>query len=83
MVNTDNVTRAAGVVVRVAVDPDGIHDELKKFDHWVVWKAEPKKDSDKVDKVLYNPRTKRKASSRDSRTWGSFDEIVAAYVRNG
>src|SRR5215212_5005339 len=70
-------------VVRIAVEPDCVHHELKSYDHWVVWKAEPKEDGDGFDKVLYDLRTDSKASTTDSRTWTSFDEAVAAYVRNG
>lgn len=76
-------TQAAAKRVRVAVRPDGVHDELKEFDHWVVWEAEPKKNGDGFDKVPYCARTGRKASTRDSRTWSAFEEAVAAYVRDG
>jgi len=70
-------------VVRIAVEPDFVHPELKSYDHWVPWKAEPKEDGDGFDKVPYDLRTGFKASTTDSRTWVSFDEVVAAYVRDG
>jgi putative DNA primase/helicase len=73
----------APVMVRLGVEPDGVHRELRDFDHWVVWKAEPKENGDGFDKVLYNARTGRKASHSDSRTWSPFKEAVAAYVRGG
>ncbi len=69
-------------MVPVAVEPDGIYPELKSFDHWVVWKAVPKEDGG-IDKVPYNARTGKKASTTDSRTWSTFDDVVAAYVRDG
>ncbi len=73
----------APAAMRVAVEPDGVHRELKSFDHWVLWKAEPKEDGDGFDKVLYNALTGRKASHSDSRTWSPFEKAVAAYVRGG
>ncbi len=77
---TEGSRRTAAV--RVEVEAGGIHPELKTFDHWVVWKAVPKDDG-KIDKVPYNARTGEKASSTDSRTWSSFEEVIAAYVRDG
>ncbi len=81
--NAPEATQASTSLVRVSVEPDGVHELLRSYGHWVVWKAEPKENGDGFDKVLYDPRTGRKASTTDSRTWVAFEEAVAAYVRNG
>jgi primase-polymerase (primpol)-like protein len=65
----------------IPVNADGVHEELTSFDHWVVWKAVPKKD--KLDKWPYNAHTGEMASVTDSRTWSTFEEALAAYVRDG
>lgn len=69
--------------VRVAVEPDAVHKLLRSYDHWVVWQAEPKENGEGFDKVPYSARTGLRASHSDSRTWASFEEAVAAYVRDG
>jgi putative DNA primase/helicase len=76
--------RVADGMVRVAVEPDGIPDELKSYDHWIVWRARLREEGgDEFDKFLYNARTGEAASHSDSRTWSAFDDAVAAYVRDG
>ena len=65
----------------LSVRPENIPDELKTFEHWVVWKAVLRK-GDKTDKVLYNPKTARPADTTDSRTWSSFDVAYEAYLGN-
>lgn len=70
-------------MIRVAVEPDSVHYELRSYDQWVTWKAEPKGNGDGFDKVPYDPRTRSRASTTDSRTWVGFDEAVSAYERNG
>ncbi len=67
---------------RVALNPEGIADALKEFDHWIVWKATLKED-DRLDKEPHNAKTGRSASTTDSRTWASFDEAYEAYLRDG
>ncbi len=74
-------TTDAGMV-RVSVEPDGVAEELKEYAHWLVWKAVPKDDS-RLDKVPHSARTGGLASHSDSRTWASFDEAIAAYIRDG
>jgi primase-polymerase (primpol)-like protein len=61
----------------LALKPEGIDDELKTFDHWIVWKAVPK-DADRIDKVPYDPKSGKRASTTDSRTWASFTEALDA-----
>ena len=52
--------------------------ELKKPQQWVLWRLE--KRNGKTTKVPYDPaKLKRRASSTDSRTWGTFDQAVAAF----
>jgi putative DNA primase/helicase len=70
-------TTTAKSKARQAVQPTGIDDELKTFCHWVVWRAAPK-GVDKIDKVPYDPKTGKRASSTDSRTWASFSEALEA-----
>jgi putative DNA primase/helicase len=76
----EEARRNAGV--RIPVEAEGIHEELKSFDHWVVWKAIPK-DGSKIDKWPYNARSGELASTRDSRTWSTFEEALSTYVRDG
>ncbi len=68
--------------VRVTVNPDGIADMFKSFDHWIVWKAILKEDG-RLDKEPHNAKTGGPASTTDSRTWASFDEAYEAYLRDG
>jgi putative DNA primase/helicase len=65
---------------RILLDADGVHEELKSFDHWVVWKAFPRED-EKLDKVPFDAKTGARASTTDSRSWSTFDEATAAYER--
>jgi putative DNA primase/helicase len=73
----------AEYMIRVAVEPGGIHEELKSFDQWVLWQAFPREEAGKLDKVPFDAKTGSRASTTDSRTWSSFDVAVAAYVRDG
>src|SRR3954471_6181182 len=75
-------TTTSTTKVRVALDPDGIDDELKSFGHWTVWKALPK-GVDKIDKIPYDPKTGKRASTTDSRTWASFSEALEAVETGG
>src|SRR4051812_2154588 len=67
--------------VRVAVNPDGIPDYLKKRRQWIVWKLEKRKG--KLTKVPYNPWSFERASSTDLMTWEEFDRALAAYKAAG
>lgn len=70
---------------RIGVEPDSVHKELTTYGHWVVW-SYVWRDEDWT-KVPFNPNPddpgKPWASTRDSRTWKSFDEAVVAYIRDG
>jgi len=64
----------------IAVNENGVPDELKHFRQWVVWKLEqveapPKKPT----KVPYSPITGRQASSVDRNSWSTFDDAMDAY----
>ncbi len=61
------------------VNPEGIPDALKEFNHWIVWRAVPKQDGNGFDKVPHNAKDGSKASSTDSRTWSTFLEALEAY----
>jgi putative DNA primase/helicase len=76
----DEARRNIGV--RVPVDAGGVHEELKSFDHWVMWKAVPRPDG-KLDKVPYDAKTGAHASTTDSRTWATFGDAAAAYQTGG
>ncbi|HMP91041.1 MAG TPA: DUF5906 domain-containing protein [Kiritimatiellia bacterium] len=65
---------------------DAFPEALKQHPNWVVYKAPIKTKADgtrKYDKVPFNPKTGKPASSADSSTWGTFDEAVAAYKKGG
>lgn len=57
-----------------------IPDEMKNARRWVLWRFEQK--GDKWTKVPYRPNN-AKASSTDSKTWSSYDDVVGAYFRGG
>jgi hypothetical protein len=56
---------------------------LKAQDHWVAWKYEQKKGSDKLTKVPYQARhPNQKAASTKSETWASHAEAVTAFEQS-
>jgi len=60
---------------------DGIPKELKKFDQWVLWKAELKPGKEPVyAKVPYQANGVNEAKSNDKSTWGTFKAISEAYL---
>ena len=58
-----------------------IPNELREVNQWVCWKATPRKNSTKMDKIPYNPKTGYKALSNNSNTWTSFDKAYSEYVK--
>jgi putative DNA primase/helicase len=54
---------------------------MQSYRHWVVWRYVER--GGKETKVLHDPDSGSRASSRDSRTWRSFEEAVAAYENGG
>ena len=53
--------------------------ELTRWRHWVPYRLGPVKANGKRDKILLNPRTGRYAKVNNPKTWGTFEEAVAAY----
>lgn len=56
--------------------------ELRQIPQWVCWKAKPGKNG-KIDKVPFDPKTGRAASSTDPATWGVFEQAVATSKNGG
>jgi primase-polymerase (primpol)-like protein len=73
-----SATAVAGVL---AVRPEGIPGELKTYRAWVPWKLARTEKG--WTKHPYSAHTGRRASSTDSRTWGSFEEVMEAYGAGG
>jgi primase-polymerase (primpol)-like protein len=72
---------SAAVAEVLAVRPEGIPDELKAYRAWVLWKLVGTERG--WTKHPYSVHTGRRASSTDSRTWGSFEEVWEAYGAGG
>jgi len=62
---------------RTVVSFDAMPEALKDRKQWCMWKLELS-DKGKLTKIPYNPAN-YKASSTDSDTWASFEEVKAAY----
>jgi primase-polymerase (primpol)-like protein len=63
------------------INPNLIPQELRDRRQWVVWRL--KKRDGKSTKVPFRARnTKREASSTDPKSWGGFDEALAAFLRD-
>ncbi|OPX90290.1 MAG: hypothetical protein A4E53_01176 [Pelotomaculum sp. PtaB.Bin104] len=60
---------------------ENIPAELKQLPQWVVWKAR-RKNNGKVDKIPFDPKTGRAASTTNPETWSTFDHTVEV-SRNG
>lgn len=66
----------------LSVRIDGIPEELRQCDQWVVWRLEFVER--KWTKIPYTPATGRKASSTNRSTWSTFAKAVEAYrARSG
>jgi putative DNA primase/helicase len=64
---TDKTGHTVGLV------PENIRPELKTYAHWVVH----------LDKEPYDPKTGKRASTTDSRTWAPFSEALEAFEESG
>lgn len=71
-------TATTGVL---SVQPECIPEEIKTYCAWVLWKRA--RIGDRGTKHPYSVHTRRKASSTDSRTWGSFEKVLEAYEAGG
>ncbi|HAG12063.1 MAG TPA: hypothetical protein DCK76_12015 [Desulfotomaculum sp.] len=56
--------------------------ELRQIAQWVCYKTKPK-DNGKTDKIPYNPKTGRMASTINSKTWGTFDQALTTSKNGG
>lgn len=56
--------------------------ELIAREQWVVWRYKLRPGDDKPTKVPYDPKNRLKASTTDSATWGSFEQVCRAYLEN-
>lgn len=54
--------------------PRSAIEELSRRDQWVAWRSQSVPGKDKPTKIPINPRTGRKASVADARTWGSRED---------
>lgn len=61
------------------INEENIPIELKQLKHWVVWKAVENRERQQFDKVPFQVNGVFKASSTDSQTWGTFDDVYEAY----
>ena len=59
-----------------------IPEERKITNQLVAWKAEPRGNK-KMSKIPINPYTKKLAKTNDPSTWGSFEDAVTCYQKNG
>lgn len=65
----------------VPFNGDAIPAEMKPRPQWLVWKEEIR--DGKPTKVPYNPRTTGKAKADNPATWGTFEQAVARYEKDG
>src|SRR4030095_9315473 len=66
--------------------PNKIPKELRKLKQWIVWRLERRKlegtVKEKATKVPYDPKTGRRASTKEPGTWSSFKHAMRAYRRD-
>jgi len=63
---------------------DNIPEELKELPQWVAWDFEENlKDPDRPKKPLINPKTGKKASVTNPKTWGTFKAAVNRFKKDG
>jgi putative DNA primase/helicase len=81
--NSRNERRANGKRERTSVDLflENIPDELKDRPQWVNFRLGRKKANGKREKMPLNPRDGTAASIDDPATWGTIEEVAAAYLR--
>jgi hypothetical protein len=61
-------------------DPSNFPQELREARNWIVWRDELV--DGEIVRSIYNPVTGEPASLDDPSTWGTYDEVVAAYERS-
>jgi primase-polymerase (primpol)-like protein len=61
---------------------ENIPPEMQQFPQWVCWKAMPGAKG-KVDKIPFDPKTGKAASSTNPATWATFEQAVATSSNGG
>ena len=59
-----------------------IPESVRILAQWVCWKAVARPNG-KIIKIPINPRTGRNASTKDPKTWGSFDDAWQGVILDG
>jgi len=68
----------------IAPEFDNMPMELRALNRWLTWKAVPRTDKPKPDKVPYAPgRPNKLGSSIDPNTWGTFEQARTAFLKGG
>jgi putative DNA primase/helicase len=62
----------------LAVVPEGIPPELPQLAQWVRWRWSWDSPRETWTKVPLQPNRNSKASTKNQKTWGSFDAVVSA-----
>jgi hypothetical protein len=65
----------------LAPKPQNFPKALAALPQWIVWRHDLNKETGEWDKVLYDPRTGRKARSNDPSTWTTLAASLARYNR--
>ena len=61
---------------------DSIPLPLRRLPYWILWKLEPGSNG-RLTKVPYQADGVTRASTSNPRTWASFEQVKAAYLRGG
>ena len=67
----------------VAEKFSNIPEAIKRLPQWVCWQAEWKPERGKFSKIPINPNTGREAKSNAPTTWGTYDEALSLFEREG
>ena len=68
-------------ITQTGVIMENIPQVLRDRPQWVVWRFEQR--SGRFTKVPYGVRSSQAASSTDSATWSTYEEVVRSYQRGG
>ncbi len=61
---------------------ENIPEELKKVNQWVCWEHRQCQKTGKMSKIPIDPSTKKKASTDNVNTWGSFEKALRCCKKN-
>lgn len=70
----DEIKKSAEHPASYAPDLRSIPEEMRRLTRWVYWRWVRVRDE--WTKVLYNPKTDRRAKTDDPETWGTWAEII-------